>query len=104
MCVDDTVRCYANVNACLSERLVKQEERTHSARHQRDAARAEVSRLQRELEAAKRDMKRMADDMDCDTAGFPCCLCAKNNAKCDPSDTCFEWRGQVEMDFEDGEE
>ena len=54
---------------------------------------AENERLKARCEAAERDMKLIADTMDADNETLPCVLCAKNNERCDVSDTCFEWRG-----------
>lgn len=54
-----------------------------------------LEKLQARCEAAERDMKLIAD-MDAADETLPCILCAKNNKKCDVSDTCFEWCGPRE--------
>lgn len=40
-------------------------------------------------------MKTLADVMDADDERLPCIMCAKNNERCDVSDTCFQWRGTI---------
>lgn len=75
---------------CLSERLIKQEERTHKARRQRDAARDEADALRMELEAAAKQINRAR----------PCKLCINREhapidgscAECNPVyKPRFEW-------------
>ncbi|MDD3029855.1 MAG: hypothetical protein PHS57_06220 [Alphaproteobacteria bacterium] len=53
MRLDATARCNANMHARLSERLLKQEERTHKARCQRDKARAEAEQWRNAFSTAE---------------------------------------------------
>lgn len=54
-----------------------------------------IEKLTRERDAAIQDMKTLADVMDADDERLPCIMCAKNNERCDVSDTCFQWRGTI---------
>lgn len=97
----DVLMIAADLIEMLAAENVRNEIQIDMLRHDKEELNGIIDNLKARCEAAERDMKLIADTMDADNETLPCVLCAKNNERCDVSDTCFEWRGPRDGGTED---